>query len=255
MTKGNRLPPDGPVREREHETCQVMTPRSSTCAKVSIAPPSSNTNRRPGRSTARRAPNIASNTGAEAAKSSFSTMMVEAGGTRRAMPRATSSALSSISNRASISARSARSCANSSGSPQLSPRLSAAGKKNLPDSPPADRWATQPQCTPKSHAWTYLTQHRQLPFRVLAPASAADVLREGPYGSAWFAHRDDSGNVTHVEILRIYLQRLPEGRHKNPVPLSWRFTKTRSTKSRIGCKPPSTSNSFSTNGHLGIPSF
>ncbi len=73
-------------------------------------------------------------------------------------------------------------------------------KKNLPDSPPADRWATQPQCTPKSRAWTYLTQHRQLPFRVLTPASAADVLREGPHGSAWFAHRDDSGKVTHVEI-------------------------------------------------------
>jgi hypothetical protein len=73
-------------------------------------------------------------------------------------------------------------------------------KKNLPDSPPADRWATQPKCTPRSHAWTYLTQHRQLPFRVLAPASAADVLREGPYGSAWFAHRDDAGHVTHVEI-------------------------------------------------------
>ena len=44
-------------------------------------------------------------------------------------------------------------------------------KGNLPDSPPADRWATQPNCTPRSHAWTYLTQHRQLPFRILAPAS------------------------------------------------------------------------------------
>jgi DNA-binding transcriptional LysR family regulator len=65
-------------------------------------------------------------------------------------------------------------------------------KKNLPDSPPADRWATQPKCTPRSHAWTYLTQHRELPFRVLAPASAADVLREGPYGSGRFTVLSDT---------------------------------------------------------------
>jgi hypothetical protein len=31
-------------------------------------------------------------------------------------------------------------------------------------------------------------------------AIAADVVREGPYGSAWFAHRDDAGMVTHIEI-------------------------------------------------------
>ena len=116
------------------------------------------------------------------------------------MQRATSSILSSISNRASISARSARSCANSSGSPQLSPRLSAGGKRTSPTARPPIAGPHNQNARPRSPAWTYLTQHRQLPFRVLAPASAADVLREGPYGSAWFAHRDDSGNVTHVEI-------------------------------------------------------
>jgi hypothetical protein len=39
-----------------------------------------------------------------------------------------------------------------------------------------------------------------LPPRVLARAVAADVVREGPYGSVWFAHRDDFGAVTHIEI-------------------------------------------------------
>jgi hypothetical protein len=35
---------------------------------------------------------------------------------------------------------------------------------------------------------------------VLEVAQRADILREGPYGSAWFAHRDDANAVTHVEI-------------------------------------------------------
>jgi hypothetical protein len=32
---------------------------------------------------------------------------------------------------------------------------------------------------------------------VLAAADAADAVREGPYGSAWFAHGDAAGTVTH----------------------------------------------------------
>ena len=35
---------------------------------------------------------------------------------------------------------------------------------------------------------------------MLAAASQADAVREGPYGSAWFAHRDESGSVSHIEI-------------------------------------------------------
>lgn len=39
-----------------------------------------------------------------------------------------------------------------------------------------------------------------MPAGVLQAADAADVVREGPYGSAWFAHRGDTGQVSHIEI-------------------------------------------------------
>jgi hypothetical protein len=35
---------------------------------------------------------------------------------------------------------------------------------------------------------------------VLVAAGRADAVREGPVGSAWFAHRDEGGGVTHIEI-------------------------------------------------------
>jgi hypothetical protein len=65
---------------------------------------------------------------------------------------------------------------------------------------PAGRWAAQRPCHWGSRAWRYLTRERCLPPRILAVASAIDVLREGPKGSAWFAYRDEAGRVTHVEI-------------------------------------------------------
>ena len=45
-----------------------------------------------------------------------------------------------------------------------------------------------------------LTDHRRLPPGVLAAADRTDAVREGPYGSAWFAHRDEGGRVTHIEV-------------------------------------------------------
>ena len=39
-----------------------------------------------------------------------------------------------------------------------------------------------------------------LPTAVLDAAAAADAVREGAAGSAWFAHRNNDGVVTHVEI-------------------------------------------------------
>jgi hypothetical protein len=35
---------------------------------------------------------------------------------------------------------------------------------------------------------------------VLTAAAQCDVIREGPRGSAWFAHRDSGGLVIHVDI-------------------------------------------------------
>src|ERR1700687_3563023 len=35
---------------------------------------------------------------------------------------------------------------------------------------------------------------------LIEPASVAGVLREGPVGSAWFAHFDRTGAVAHVDV-------------------------------------------------------
>ena len=51
-----------------------------------------------------------------------------------------------------------------------------------------------------SPAWLYLTGERGLPDRILLAARAADAVREGPHGSAWFAHRDAAGCVTGIEM-------------------------------------------------------
>jgi hypothetical protein len=39
-----------------------------------------------------------------------------------------------------------------------------------------------------------------LPETILVAAHAADAIREGPHGSAWFAHRDDAGQLTGIEM-------------------------------------------------------
>ena len=69
-----------------------------------------------------------------------------------------------------------------------------------PGVPIATRWMTRPRLRRASAVWAYLTGSRRLPAKVLEAAHGADILREGPYGSAWFAHCDDGNTVTHVEI-------------------------------------------------------
>ena len=72
--------------------------------------------------------------------------------------------------------------------------------KNDPGAPIAARWMARPRLRCGSAVWAYLSGTRWLPARVLEAAQRPDILREGPYGSAWFAHRDDANAVTHVEI-------------------------------------------------------
>ena len=49
--------------------------------------------------------------------------------------------------------------------------------------------------------WRYLARKRFLPSAIVEAASAAGVLREGPAGSAWFAHFNGAGSgVAHVDI-------------------------------------------------------
>lgn len=73
-------------------------------------------------------------------------------------------------------------------------------RKDPPAIPLPKRWARRPRIAPHSPAWLYLTNDRRLPPGVLAAARKADSLREGPYGSPWFAHHDAHGLVTHIEI-------------------------------------------------------
>ena len=65
--------------------------------------------------------------------------------------------------------------------------------------PVAERWAARPRLRPGCQAWAYLTEERRLPRAVLELAAHQDAVRDGAYGSAWFAHRDGE-QVTHVEI-------------------------------------------------------
>jgi hypothetical protein len=65
--------------------------------------------------------------------------------------------------------------------------------------PIAARWSRRPLLRRGSAAWRYLTDQRALTAAVIEHAAGQDAIREGHYGSAWFAHRD-AGQVSHVEI-------------------------------------------------------
>jgi len=80
------------------------------------------------------------------------------------------------------------------------PQASRRRRREFPDATPAERWEPRPPLRPTSPGWQYLALDRGLPDLILKAATAADVLREGAYGSPWFAHRDETGRVTHVEI-------------------------------------------------------
>jgi hypothetical protein len=67
-------------------------------------------------------------------------------------------------------------------------------------SPAADRWAKCHHLSRGSPAWLYLTGQRGLPESVVMAAREADAVREGPHGSAWFAHRNAAGSLTGIEM-------------------------------------------------------
>ncbi|WP_232480546.1 DUF3991 and TOPRIM domain-containing protein [Roseomonas sp. KE2513] len=66
--------------------------------------------------------------------------------------------------------------------------------------PAAERWAAAKPLRPGSRAWRYLAEVRRLPSPVLRAATAADAIREGGYGTAWFAHRDEAGALTGFDM-------------------------------------------------------
>jgi len=85
----------------------------------------------------------------------------------------------------------------------LSPTYPAADRRHKQsggDQQLGDRWAARPRLSRGSPVWRYLAGTRALPAAVLDAARAADIVREGPYGSAWFAHRDDAGAISNIEM-------------------------------------------------------
>jgi hypothetical protein len=68
-----------------------------------------------------------------------------------------------------------------------------AGRPKDSDRAVADRWAERKAVWSNSPAWRYLRRKRGLSAAIIEAATAAGVLREGPVGSAWFAHFDRAG--------------------------------------------------------------
>jgi hypothetical protein len=80
------------------------------------------------------------------------------------------------------------------------PIAERAGRRKASDRPVAERWADRKPVWPDSPTWRYLARKRFLPSVIIEAASAAGVLREGPAGSAWLAHFNDVGSISHVDI-------------------------------------------------------
>jgi hypothetical protein len=63
-----------------------------------------------------------------------------------------------------------------------------------------ERWDRCQPLSPGSPTWRYLTRQRGLPDSILLAAHEADAIREGPHGSAWFAHWDGAEGLTGIEM-------------------------------------------------------
>jgi hypothetical protein len=63
----------------------------------------------------------------------------------------------------------------------------------------AERWTRRRPPSEHSASWRYLAGERAIPAPVLSAALAQDLLRAGPAGSMWAAHRDEAGRLTGWE--------------------------------------------------------
>jgi len=85
----------------------------------------------------------------------------------------------------------------------MAPSYSAAERlreREEPIVPPGERWDGRRRLCKGSASWAYLTVTRALPPGILQAADLFDAVREGPRGSAWFAHRDREGALTGIEM-------------------------------------------------------
>ena len=73
-------------------------------------------------------------------------------------------------------------------------------KERKPARDPNYMWKNRQAPQPGSAAWTYLTRDRALPERILHLANQQGLLREGMKGTAWFAHHNNAGGLTGMEM-------------------------------------------------------
>ena len=84
--------------------------------------------------------------------------------------------------------------------PSCPPGERGPAKPDRPAVPVAQLWARRRRLGRGSATWGYLTGERALPPAVLQAADLFDAVREGPHGSAWFAHRDGAGRLTGIDM-------------------------------------------------------
>ncbi len=73
-------------------------------------------------------------------------------------------------------------------------------KRSLAASPTmSEQWKLRRQPWQGSATWRYLVRERKLPPQIVRSVIMQDNLREGPRGSMWAAHRDESGSVVGWE--------------------------------------------------------
>jgi len=75
--------------------------------------------------------------------------------------------------------------------------------KDAPTNPvrdPVAMWNRRKAPVRGSAGWRYLIETRGLPEKVVAIAAGQDVLREGPGGTVWFAHTDNAGRHSGMEM-------------------------------------------------------
>lgn len=79
------------------------------------------------------------------------------------------------------------------------PEWKRQSRERAPDLTIPERWNARRKPWRGSATWRYLRDERDIPEAVLRAAIAQDILREGPHGSMWAAHRDRTGAVTGWE--------------------------------------------------------
>ncbi|MEI9425396.1 DUF3991 and toprim domain-containing protein [Mesorhizobium sp. Cs1299R1N1] len=72
-------------------------------------------------------------------------------------------------------------------------------RKHRPDLSISARWQSRRSPWQGSLTWRYLRDERRLPEAVIGAAIRQNRLREGPRGSMWAAHTDETGAVTGWE--------------------------------------------------------